>query len=106
MRPVDFQPAILQTPSAERAQQQQQSQPQISQQAFAGEMNRLAEERIHQVRETGAGHETRPPEEMTEQKRENNRQGKRNRLQAVSKDAIPAEEKADIPDGTHIDVRI
>jgi len=109
MRPVDFQPAVVQAPSAERTQQQQQSQPQISQQAFAGEMQKLAEDRAHQVRETGQGHESRPPEEMTEDKREKPRQRARHRrAPAASAPGTPEKEAKDSnpADGPHIDVRV
>ena len=110
MRPVDFQPAIMQTPSAEHAQQLQQSQPQVSQQVFAGEMNRLAKDKEHQVQAGSESHESRAPEELSEKKRENLRQGKR-RLPAPASMAEPAVaetgQEALPADGVpHVDVRV
>lgn len=108
MRPVDFQPAVVQAPSAERAQQQQQSQPQISQQAFAGEMQKLSEDRTHQVREIGQGHESRNVEELTQDKREKQRQKTRKRLASAPVEAA-AEKSGDFqaPEEIHhVDVRV
>jgi len=110
MRPVDFQPAIVQAPSAERTQQQQQSQPQVSQQAFAGQMEKIAGERVHQVRETGPGHETRPSEDLGEEKREGRRRRGRKRPAASAGEKMAGEDNGgDIPPpapGPHIDVRV
>lgn len=110
MRPVDFQPAVVQAPNAERVQQQQQSQPQISQQAFAGQMERLAEERTHQVRETGEGHEARPPETLSEEKREKPRQRSRKRVAGPAPEsAEPEKPDTGAQPGSpvpHVDVRV
>lgn len=110
MRPVDLQPAVVQAPSAERAQQLQQSQPQVSQQAFASQMERLAEDRAHQVRESGEGHEARPPEDLTEEKRGKPRQRNRRRPAVSAPETAPrAEKTGDVPPpppGPHVDVRV
>jgi hypothetical protein len=110
MRPVDFQPAIMQTPNAERAQQVQQSQPQVSQQVFAGEMNRLAEDKKHQVQGGSESQESRAPEELSEKKRENLRHGKRRRpapaSMAETAKAETGQEALPAGDAPHVDVRV
>ncbi|MEK7475462.1 MAG: hypothetical protein AAB152_07470 [Candidatus Coatesbacteria bacterium] len=49
MRPVELQPAILQTPNVERSGQQNVANPQTAQAAFAAELQRRAAERPDQV---------------------------------------------------------
>jgi len=110
MRPVDFQPAVVQAPNTERVQQQQQSQPQISQQAFATQMEKTAEQRVHQVRETGEGHEIRPAEDPAENKEGKPRhRGRRRQAAPGQVSGQAAENPDDVPppsSGSHVDVRV
>jgi len=72
MRPVDLQPAILQTPNVERTGQQQVANPQTAQAAFAAELQRRASERPAQVQPPEAQEGAQParvkPEERGEQR--------------------------------------
>jgi hypothetical protein len=72
VRPVELQPAILQTPNVERLGQQQVANPQTAQAAFAAEMQRRANERPAQVQAAEAQEGAQPakvkPEEQGERR--------------------------------------
>jgi len=110
-----MQPAVVQAPNVERMQQQQQNQPQVSQQVFAGHLERIAEERSHQVRETGESRESRAPEDLSEDSRGQPRRRNRRRLPGdapageAGAPAAPeqAGEEKDVPaPGSIVDVRV
>ena len=101
-----MQPAVVQAPNVERIQQQQQSQPQVSQQVFAGHLERLAEERSHQVRETGESREARRPEDLPVDSREQSRKRNRRRFAGPGAPAQEDGEKNAPSPGSIVDVRV
>ena len=67
MRPVELQPAILQTPNVERTGQQQVANPQTAQAAFAAEMQRRAAVRPAQIQAAEAQEGVQPAEVKPEE---------------------------------------
>ncbi len=115
MRPVEFQPPIVQTPNVERVQQQQQGQPQVTQQTFAGQLQQVAEQRPHQVQQLVQSGEATPgkvkPEERGE--RRGRRPGRRRTDRSAKGPAAPepagtgeAKEGGEKAEERHVDVRV
>jgi hypothetical protein len=105
MRPVDLQPGVLQTPNVERIQQQQQTQPQISQQTFSGQLERIAAERPSQVQQVGQGVEAKPGKVVPEEHGDRRRKKAARRKPATAVPRVDEAETASQP-GSKIDVRV
>jgi len=105
MRPVELQPAVVQAPNVERIQQQQQNQPQITQQTFAGQLERIASERPSQVQSTQPGREPKPGDVLSEDRGERSRRKPSRRKPGKTASGTGGDETLP-PPGSIIDVRV
>jgi len=104
MRPVELQPAVVQAPNVERVQQNQQNQPQISQQTFAGQLERIGSERPAQVQPPEQSAEARPGKVVPEEHGERRRKKPERRKSAAA--PAPGPEVPPPAPGSTIDIRV